>query len=86
MQLHLSSTENQEFIAMGEVTRQLKVGQWSISHYHVASMLILYYLCLCSVRDGSTSYSMVVLYIRDHAVLGVLTQEYHPKTSLKFTS
>ena len=32
------------------------------------------------------SYSMVVLYIRDHAVLRILVQKYYPKTSLKFPS
>ena len=30
------------------------------------------------------SYSMIVLYIRDHAVLSFLAQKLHPKTSLKF--
>ena len=33
-----------------------------------------------------TSHSTVVLHIKDHAVLGLLAQKYHPKTSLKFPS
>ena len=33
-----------------------------------------------------TSYSTVVLYIRDRVVLGFLALKYHPKISLKFPS
>ena len=38
----------------------------------------------CSIRviSWTLSYSMVVLYIRDHAVLGFLAQKYHPKIVL----
>ena len=50
------------------------------------SVEVIYGIVVEDKFSGSASYSTLVLYIRDHAVLGFLAQKYHPKTSLKCSS
>ena len=45
-----------------------------IAHKHYVRYHTVRYYCILGIMQ-------VVLYIRDHAVLGFLAQKYHPKTS-----